>query len=956
MKHTRSINLEGSPTMKLKRVQIASWMLALTAAAVACGDNGPECGQGTVAVNDRCVPESTIDCGDGTVAEDGECRPDPERCGLGTTFAEAARACVPELDGCAPGTVAMSGRCVPDGSVICTGNTIFDVETGTCVVTGEACSEGTVLIDSECVPNDETLVAEVEAAAEPDDPLQFDGSTPGSFITPDIGEERTLGGCITPVDFDEDGIVDVDFDVFRFTVEEPGLFRVHADGLGGMAAAFGVVPVQPQRLPIGQAEGPLAEQGFVRYGLGLGNDSSERRFYLPFSGDYYLVVFDARSFDLGGLFVDQQLFSRPVGGEETCYFVTVEAQEVPEPTEIRAGQVISADADQVAFFSLTADERSLYLVDRGPESESPPGFTVLEGSLIADETYTPAFGYELFGFSPIVPAGGELLVVVDALFVGEYIDSDFEYEFVLVPLPEVPTEGTVSFTQEDDPEFGRGNLLWFEAQARDVIHLTATSSTGAALDPYVADPVEDFRAGDGLSLCPSPECFPAPSFDTYHVAERTGPALLVLFNLDDPPGTVFDVALTRQSQTPPTLTAGAASVIDLVDTRTFARVDTSANVWTSFVLSDFQGTGFSAADAGLHPDAPSLLAAPSTNALPVIGAPTAYAGVEDNFGLVHGPDGGMEMLVELSDPTGFDGDERVELAFAPESALDLTVDPETPVNRSGDVVPAGGVTYYFVRALVGGEVTIEVTGLGGTDPVVSLLNPNATPAEVVDDTGPDGAETLVAVSEGWLAFAVSGGEAGGTVDVSITQVFPPYTDSVGSTSYASICPSNDGTGIQLIARAEEATASRTLSTFTGFSFFEEPVTGFVVSTNGWLTFDESYSGSALPVEPGSSLGDATEPNALVAALWSDVISEVCVLEETDQLIVEWRGDLFGFFIMRMQAIFRQDNSIEFVYGDAHTLDSFFGLVGLENADGTESVGTSLPVAPSTSILFTPPPP
>ncbi|HJK99136.1 MAG TPA: hypothetical protein RMF84_18070 [Polyangiaceae bacterium LLY-WYZ-14_1] len=939
--------------MEPKRAQFAGWMLVIAAAGVACGDDGPECGEGTVAMDGRCVPESMVDCGDGTVAEDGTCLPDPERCGAGTSFDEAAGECVSDLDDCGPGTVAMSGRCVPDGSVICTGNTTFDVETGTCVVTGEACGEGTVLIDGECVPNDETLVAEVEAAAEPDDPLQFDGSSPGSFTTPAIGEERTLEGCITPADFDEDGIVDVDFDVFRFTVDEPGLFRVNADGLGGMAAAFGVVPVEPQRLPIGPTEGPLAEQGFVRYGLGLGNDSSERRFYLPFSGDFYLVVFDARSFDLGGLFVNQQLFSTPVGGEETCYFVTVEAQAVPEPTEITAGQVVSADADEVAFFTLAADERSLYLVDGGPESEAPPGFTVFEGSLIANETYTPGFGYQIFGFSPIVPAEDELLVVVDSLFVGEYVNF-YDYEFVLVPLPEVPSDGTVSLTQEDEPGSGRGNLLWVEAQEGDVIHLTATSSTGAALDPYVADPVETFRARDALSLCPFPSCFPGPSFDTYHVAERSGPALLVLFNQDDPQGTEFDVALTRRLQTPPTLTAGTASVIDLVDTRTFARVDTSANVWTAFALSDFQGAGFSAADAGLHLDTPSLLAAPATAMLPVIGAPTAYAAVDQDFGLVHGPDGGMDMLVELSDPAGFDGDERVELVFGPESFVDLTVDPETPVSRSADTIPADGVAYYLVRALVGGEVTFEVTGTGGTDPVVSLLNPNVTPAEVVDDTGADGTETAVAVSEGWLSFAVQGGEAGGTVDVSITQVFPPYTDSVGSTTYESICPSSDGTGTQLIARADEATASRTLSTFTGFSFFDEPVTGFVVSTNGWLTFDESYSGSALRFE--SPLGDPTEPNALVAAQWFDVTSEVCVLEEADQLIVEWRGDFFGFLFMRMQAIFDQDGSIELVYGPGHTLNPLFGVVGLENADGTDSVGTSLPVAPSTSILFTPPPP
>jgi hypothetical protein len=926
-------------------------MIAVLLAGVACGEGDEtECGEGTVERDGACVPESMVRCGDGTLSVDGACVPDQERCGAGTSFDPDAGECLPEIVECGAGTTAMNGRCVPDGSVICTGNTTFDIETGACVVTGDACAEGTVLIDGECVPNDETLVAEVNAAPEPDDPLQFEGSTPGVFTTPAIGEERTLGGCITPADVDGDGASDVDLDVFRFTVDEPGLFRVHADGLGGMAAAFAVVTVEPQPLPLGRGRGPLAGQGFVRFGLELASDSSERRFYLPFPGDYYLVVFDARSLDIGGLFVDQQLFLRPVGGEDTCYFMTVEAEPVPEPTPIAEGEVIDADPNEVAFYALTATERSLYLVDAGPGSEAPPGFTVFEGSLVADGEYAPGFGYQIFGYSPIVPAGETLLVVVDGLFVDEYINT-IGYEFQLVRLPEVPADGSVTLTQVDDPGDGRGNLLWLEAQAGDVVHLTGTAATGATLDPYVADPVTDFRRRDALSLCSPPACLPSASFDSYHVAERSGPALLVLDNRDDAPATPFEIDLTRRVQTPPVLTAGTMTTIDLVDSRTFARVDTSANVWTAFALSGFQGMGFSAADAGLHVDAPSLLAAPATALLPVIGAPTAYAAVDQDFGLVHGPDGGMEMLVELSDPAGFDGDERVELVFGPESFVDLTVDPETPVSRSADAIPANGVAYYFVRALVGGEVTFEVTGTGGTDPVVSLLNPNVTPAEVVDDTGADGTETAVAVSEGWLSFAVRGGEAGGNVDVSITQVFPPYTDSVGSTTYESICPSSDGTGTELIPRADEATASRTLSTFTGFSFFDEPVTGFVVSTNGWLTFDESYSGPALSF--ASPLGDPTEPNALVAAQWIDVTSEVCVLEETDQLIVEWRGDFFGFLFMRMQAIFDQDGSIELVYGPGHSLD--FGEVGLENADGTDSVGTSLLVAPSTSILFTPPP-
>src|SRR5690606_29657901 len=143
--------------------------------------------------------------------------------------------------------------------------------------------------DHECVPNDGTLRGQVFPASEPDDP-NF-GGTPGDFLPPAIDEERTLQGCITPADFDMDGTTDYDADWFEFSVASPGLFRINADGLGGLAAGFAIIA----------ADQPLIDQGFARVGLNLLGDSSERRVYLPRAGNYVFVVFDSRSINLDSL-------------------------------------------------------------------------------------------------------------------------------------------------------------------------------------------------------------------------------------------------------------------------------------------------------------------------------------------------------------------------------------------------------------------------------------------------------------------------------------------------------------------------------------------------------------------------------------------------------------------------------------------------------------------------------
>src|SRR5690606_22426777 len=121
---------------------------------------------------------------------------------------------------------------------------------------------------------------------------------------------------------------------------------------------------------------------------------------------------------------------------------------------------------------------------------------------------------------------------------------------------------------------------------------------------------------------------------------------------------------------------------------------------------------------------------------------------------------------------------------------------------------------------------------------------------------------------------------------------------------------------------EAVSEPTTFSTFSGLEFFGSPVTGLIASSNGWLTFDTAYAGTADGTP--DPMGTATGPNAVVAPLWHDLVADVCVLEEADQLTVEWNGgwwlaDLVGAGFVQMQVVIAASGTIELIYGPDHDL-------------------------------------
>ncbi|HJL17063.1 MAG TPA: EB domain-containing protein [Sandaracinaceae bacterium LLY-WYZ-13_1] len=930
------------------------WVAALATLALAgCGGDGFDCGEGTIEVDGECVPMSTLMCGEGTVLdEDGEtCVPESTAaCGEGTTLNTETGECEPDITGCAPGTTAMGGECVPDGTVICSDGTEYDEETGTCVGVGEPCGEGTVLLDGECRPADEALEPDVFAAAENDDPL-LDG-TPGDFLPPAVGDTRTLGGCITPDDIDGDGRVDPDADWFGFSVSEAGLFRIHADGLGGASAAFAVFA----------DSGPLADQGWFRLGINLVGDSSERQVYIPAAGNYHVAVFDSRSVGLESLVQGAFGFARAVGDEDTCYYVTVEAMPLPTPGTISGGTESDVVDGVPRFYELSPSARTAYrsvLEDDQRNAFMGQSFTVGD---VVSVGVVPVEGPGTLVSSPVEASGTGLLVIDHVLNLSL---DDVRWTVTVDEAPELPADGDVTITHDAE----NPSLFVFEASAGDVVRLTYDSGV---------DDVTVLAFGPDRNLATAiPLCFTAggePREDTnceaWWVVQQSGSQIVEVNNPSAADGSTYDVDFDVNVQTPVDLTLGTPQTVTFVDDRTFVRADLSSSVWSRMAVSGLTGTGLSAVDVRFIDDDTAFLLSLETFTFPLqrdIDTIDSESAVSDGFSRIYGPEFGPPALIELRDPSGFDGDEELTVEIGDETFADVMVDPATPVARSGDAVPADGAAYYFVRGVPGGEVTFEVTGTGGTDPVIAQLDDVADPiTPVTDDTGADGTEslTLLVPFEGWLAFEVTAGSTAGTVDVDISTTDAPYTAAPGTTPFVSICPAEGGSGTEQTLLDGTGTATRddgitspiTFSTFTSATFFASAVSGAVISSNGWLTFETGYSDSSLP--GNQPLATPGTPNAVVATLWDDLDDvTVCTLEESGRFVVEWNGHAFGDTgrTVQMQMILLGDGSIELVYGPLQRLLDDLATVGLESSDGSIGIDPGIGVMRNTSILFTPSP-
>ncbi len=906
-----------------------AWTLTFAVTAVA-GCNtaaGPSCGMGTVLRDGVCVPESMIECGPGTRLDTMMVRCVPEdmtRCGPGTTLDPMTMECRANVT-CATGTIEMGGECVPDGSVICTGNTRYDMMTGTCVVDPMACAEGTVFVDGRCVDYEDTLrgMATVHAGAEPDDPLFFDG-TPVTFTPPAAGERVAIDGCITPANFDmsEDGTVDADLDFFDFTVSGPGLYRFRAQGIHGLSAAFAILSPDPV----------LA--GWLRVGLNLTGANSERQVYLPRAGQYYIVVMDSRTIDLANIADGLAVaLNRPVGDTNTCYLLDMEALPTPAPTALTE-DVRMGTLGEPEFFSVTATGRTVVQAQlEAASAAAQPALVMLGGGTYSVGAGSPA----AFTLSPIVPDGETVLIVRDYVF--NFSPTPVPYTLTLARPREVPATGVASIPHVDMTY----SFMWFEGTAGDVVHVNLAAAPNAIAFEIINPAFTAFVS----QLCTLGA--PCANRDAYVQLTETGRYVVRVYNPTGMDGNTYDVTFTRRAQTPAALMSGMAAPVTLTDEWTFVSFDATSRPWIRANLDSLMGTGFTSAQVRLfNRTLPGALALGGAGAANVPTLDVAITGT--TFSRIYGTTG-VDMLVAIRDNASWEEDESLNVTMGPETFANVMGLPGMPVARMADAVPAGGPFYYYVVADPGSDVTLAVTPAAGVDALIENLTRTVTVARTANLAGAGAAETMriTVPAAGWVAFAVRAGAMGGNVDATITTTPPPYTTSAGTRTYADVCARP---GAAELANGDDvASPPRTLSMLTTFNFFDTPVTQIIADTNGWLTFGAWAGG----VDWAGTIPAATSPNFVVTPMWRDTIGSVCIFETPGEAIVQWNGVPFsGTGTVAMQAILYADGRIEFVYSPDQTVFPIMGQVGLENATGDVAVLPPLSlVGPGMSVLFTP---
>jgi hypothetical protein len=500
----------------MKKCLMLSLAAVLALAVGACGGgNGTECGAGTVEQDGTCVPT----CDDGEYWDGTECAAVPA-CADGTTFNATTGECEPDIDDCAPGTTLVNGQCVPecgdeeywDGTECvaipdCGQGTTFNEATGQCEPDITDCAPGTHLENGECVPDVVCGADTHPCNPEVDENCEEGECVPNHLPDPQVteddvvfsvpadeGETVSLGGVINaPVDEDDDGVADGDWDQFQFQATAGTYLDIWATSEGATLPAFALMGFDENDEVI-----------YQRIGINTTGLVSEREVYLPYDAVYVLMVTDYNHM-VASLFEQGTL---PVGGPDFTYFVEVTNLGVPVPTDVESLPALEeGDLDDggLAFYNvvgLTAGQLYNFTSYGQPLPDSPadlyPHLMLFNPDGVLVKETAPAPGESMsFWLSPAI--GGDFLLVQDFdLAVGP--NRDFAFE--------VFTEAMVDCGTEDcsagDLEEGESETLTWELLSGDMfvagVYLPegATEAVDVTLLNSEADILmQDQATGDG---------------------------------------------------------------------------------------------------------------------------------------------------------------------------------------------------------------------------------------------------------------------------------------------------------------------------------------------------------------------------------------------------------------------------------------------------------------------------
>lgn len=917
-------------------------LVGSTAALSGCGDSGADCGAGTTEVDGVCIPNDMV-CAAGTVFDMTTltCVPDgPDiTCGMGTILDEATGMCIPSsTTECGTGTVLRDGLCVPNEEVICGRNTVYDPESASCVPDPDALCEGDLVFVEEsatCVDPDELLegMADVRELGEINDPAFNEGAMPQVV---DIADgSGSFYGCIEPQDFDEDGRVDADLDYFQISVDGPTLLNVRADGIRGLSAAVAFFGIDDN----------LVDAGWQRVIGSLSGVSADGQVFLPQAGDYYVAASDTRSLLLTDVVA---------GGPNQCYFVQLTTTDLPDPTVIDETRTVGTFGDPQFYTVATVETGDLVFSEMNElDADGDPADNGnVAGAVVAvvNGRFLGQSGVSVDPFTGAVTpavvvansleAGDEVLLVVDTILNVSFDEVDFNINATKPTVQEMPTDGSaLTFTQSfDDDGFIEPGWAFFNATEGDVVRLVVDQADGDDINWAVFEPL-----GTGFGVTGS-------GFDQYIQVANTGIHYVRVINNTRAEDETFDVTFSQTDITPTELTLGTAASGDLgTERRGFFTIDLSTNDWIEIALSSLVNM----TDGEINAYDRSLFGS-LDQSLPATDSEVTDSAFER---ILLGE--GLNVLITVEDFDGHDMDETFDITISDVAYMDLgAVDSDTPQGATDVALGADELSRFVVQGTVSGEIVSLTASSAALDLVLDILEIPGAAIDTSVDEGLVGDDEVFSTGVGpdglTLAFTISDfdGDAG-MFDINVTAVPPPYSSAASAIAFTSICASQGGSGTDIALDNGDDDLSDPLTLADGaafpFQFFGVAVSDFIISTNGWLTFDSGYTGSTfLPGDQGDVVAPFEVDLDAVEACWE---------RDVDNFTVEWRGETWsGGDPVEFQIIFHTDNTIDFVYGPGHSAsEGALDLVGLRNADATIQLPLDGMTAADTSFTWTPTP-
>jgi hypothetical protein len=910
-----------------------SWIVAFAlVCAAGCGDNATECGQGTKNKDGVCTPTAT--CGPGT-------KPD-----------------------------TVTGQCVPDGSMVCTDGTVFDPETSTCNVDPNACQDGTVLIGGQCVDPTHGLVVDVEEGPEPNG-LGLLGETSnnpaGLIVLKPIGQHFVIHGHITPFeDNDGDGLDDADVDAYTVQISGPSLLHVTADGVHGLAAGFVAVDNVV-------ATDPLAS--WIRYGINLTGDTSDRQLFLPAAGTYIIAISDTRSLFLQG---------GAAGSPTAEYYATIDAVDMPAPTPLSTATVSDKIGGDVVFYAppMGTGINDVRL-DMPQVQANASVVTLVTGAFkgFSDEG-TDAFGNPTPAEMDVggVTASDVAVVVIDDTY--NYATGSADYTLTVTPSDAQPlstTGGTVSQTEQiNGAPQGASDVPLLGQYYLDV---TAADQT-IGLSITWNHPVRGALLDGGLQLIASFTSFGSsdPTWTTFAGLLRFRHPGRYYFLVYDPAGTAGTTQLSATSKiTTPTPVAitestptGAQTFDPAIKALPFT-YDAGTDPWQTFNATGVNtgGQGVSWYDPSMtygRLDALTASTGPvAADATPIFSHQFTAAGGAIGRILLDDPTTSYYVKVNAVAPTTT---ATATLTFNPRTIIDLgTIAAGS--NASATSNPLGGATptgYVLFRSAAGDPATVTVHPQATTlNTRFRFVNADESFNGAVINTSNNGDDTTLTLpTHAWTAFEVTAQPNPATAqpyDVTVAIGNPVvYAETPGTTAFTSICGTPgavniaftvDGTGN---GPANDEGLSAAFNAPNGFTFYGVAAPTLRVSTNGWLTFgtpvDAAFANQHIP--------DPAPPNAVVAPYWDDLANvTACHKLVGTKLTIQWDGTLFGSTTaVHTQAILDgAAATVELVWAATQGATGDSATIGLEDPAGANatqhSFNTAGAITPGTSSLFTP---